>query len=156
MKRAVNLELGIALVGLAGYLVLFFASPLPSLRHDDGSSWRRAEFFQFLLVPEVLVAQWFGDGAALGIADRLPVILGASGLLGVSAAAGWIVLRLLRAHCGLTRLETLVFAVAVGLNLLSTYLLAVGLLGLAPCASGLAAAGARAGLFQLDRMAAMA
>jgi hypothetical protein len=45
-------------------------------------------------------------------------------------SAGWLLLRAARADQGLTRLETFVFSLAVGLNLLATYVLLAGLAGL--------------------------
>jgi len=137
------------LLGLVAYVVLFYATPLPG----SGGESRRVVFLSYLLLPDVWVADWFGGVPACGspefsLADRFPVLLIAALIL----ALGWILGRLLMALCGadrgLTRLERFVFAVAVGLNLVSTYVLAAGLLGrlhrlafAAPAALTLAAAG---------------
>ena len=47
----------------------------------------------------------------------------------MALALGWLMMDALRAHWGLTRLESLVFSLAVGLNTLSLYVLLAGLLG---------------------------
>ncbi len=55
--------------------------------------------------------------------------LAAGFILAWAAVLGWLLLSLFRVTRGLTRLETAVFSMAVGLNLLSTWALAAGLLG---------------------------
>ena len=47
------------LVGLGVYLVLFYATRLPSLELVPGSVFRRAALFLYLLEPEYLVLPWF-------------------------------------------------------------------------------------------------
>ncbi|MHB1035395.1 MAG: glycosyltransferase family 39 protein [Pirellulales bacterium] len=119
------------LAAFVGYMVLFYSTSLPSLpgNIDTGAMFRRVDFFQLLIVPEVLVEAWFGEPPRLALADRLPVLFAAASILITAAAAGWLALRLMRADRGLTRLETVVFSEAVGLNLVSLYVLAVGLGG---------------------------
>ena len=70
----------------------------------------------------------------------------AGSILAVGFCTGWLLMRALRIDRGFTRLETLVFSMGVGLNAVSTYVLAVGLLGwlnrsLAFVLPGLAVAG---------------
>ena len=57
------------------------------------------------------------------------MLLSAGFLLAWAAALGWLLLTTCRAGRGLTRLETWVFSTAVGLGLLSTWTLLLGLFG---------------------------
>jgi len=143
-------RLGLALftAGLCLYLALFYGSRMPSL--DQSNPPTRAEMLTSAAVlPDEVVAGWFGSPAEFTFADRLPILLAATAALCIAAAAGWLALRLVRADLGLTRLECGLFALGVGLNLISTYVLAVGLLGwlqrpeafLVPAAAVLLAAG---------------
>ncbi len=110
--------------------------------------WRRVSVLQFLLFPELLTQRWFGTGA-VGIADRIPIVFLTAVILGYATVLGWWLMALCRLTNDLTRLETAVFAVGVGLNLVGTYVLAAGLLGglsnvlvlAVPAALTLAAAG---------------
>ncbi|MEN6497429.1 MAG: glycosyltransferase family 39 protein [Thermoguttaceae bacterium] len=130
------LPLILVLGALGVYLVLFYATRMPSLESvlpDQGGAekiFRRWNFLTFLLLPDILVEGWFGSPPEFALADRLPVLALAGAMLAVGASAGWLLLRACRAQEGLTRLETFVFSTAVGLNVLSTYVLLVGLLGL--------------------------
>ena len=80
-------------------------------------------------MPEELAQAWFGTPAEFSLVDRLPVVLVAVVILAWAAVLGWLALVGLRVARGLTRLETFVFSIAVGLNMISTYVLAVGLAG---------------------------
>jgi hypothetical protein len=113
------------LSGLVAYVVLFYASPLPG----SGGESRRVVFLSYLLLPEVLATDWFGTPPEFSLADRFPVLLIAGMILAYVWSLGWLLMTLCGADRGLTRLEGFVFAVAVGLNLVSTYVLAAGLLG---------------------------
>jgi len=141
MRRALVILL---LVGMAAYLVAFYATPLP------GGVLRIELLVQLLLFPvKSLLGTWFGTPPQFSFADRLPVLLVATVILAFSAILGWLLLALCRVDRGLTRLENLVFSTAVGLNAVSTYVLLVGLLGgarnpwifAAPAALTLVAAG---------------
>ena len=113
---------------------------------------------RLLLLPDDwLLANWFGSPPQFALADRLPVLLVAGAILAWAAALGWLLLAVcgagiwpdcasectarasLRASLRiglvmpamqLTRLETFVFATAVGLATLSTWVLLLGLFGL--------------------------
>jgi len=120
----------LVLVGLAAYLVLFYASKLPSLSDDaTGNIVRRVHLLTWLLLPDELVAQWCGWPPDVGFVDRLPVLAIAVAILAWAVPAGWLLMWLCRADRGLTRLETFVFSTAVGLNAISTYVLLAGLMG---------------------------
>lgn len=137
-KHKQNLALAAVLTGLAAYGVLFYATRLPSVEEKiagDGPAdvvFRRIDLLgQIALLPdELLLGAWFGSPPQISLLDRLPVLLLSGAILGVAAVAGWLLLVLFRADRCLDRLETAVFSTAVGLNLLSTYVLLVGLVGL--------------------------
>lgn len=120
----------LVLAGLTAYLVLFYASKLPSLSDDaTGKVFRRVQSFVWLLLPDELVGLWCGSLPEVGFVDRLPVLAIALAILAWAVAAGWLLLWLCQADRGLTRLETFVFSTAVGLNAISTYVLLVGRMG---------------------------
>ena len=117
----------IVVFGVIGsaYFVLFLLIPLPS---QNGVP-RLIALLQFGN-PSILASNWFGDGSsALGVADRIPLVLVAAAIVTFSYVVGRLILELIRADRYLVRGELFVFAVAVGLNLISTYTLAVGLVG---------------------------
>jgi 4-amino-4-deoxy-L-arabinose transferase-like glycosyltransferase len=90
---------------------------------------RRVAFLSYLLLPDVLASGWFGAPAEFSLADRLPVLLIAGVILAYAWSLGWLLMALVGADRGLTRLENYVFSTAIGLNAASTYVLAAGLLG---------------------------
>ena len=95
-----------------------------------GRVFRRAYFFTWLLLPDELLAQWGGTPSEFAVLDRIPVLAIAGVIVAYAFILGWLLMTLLRVDRGLARLETFVFATAVGLNAVSTYVLLVGLLGL--------------------------
>jgi hypothetical protein len=119
------------IVGLAAYAVAFYATPLPSLGGDAGRPLLRVELLvQLLLLPkEWLFSNWFGTPWECSLLDRLPVLLVAGAVVAWAAIVGWLLMVLCRADRGLGRLELAVFATAVGLNALSTWVLLLGLFG---------------------------
>ncbi len=120
----------LAIVGVAGYFLLFYAAEMPSLTQATGKPFLRAQILlHYLLLPEELFEIWFGTPAELSLLDRLPVLLLAAGIFAWSAAAGWLLLKCFGLDHSLTRIELIVFAAAVGLNLVSSYVLVIGLLG---------------------------
>ncbi|MEN6459137.1 MAG: hypothetical protein ABFC63_09415 [Thermoguttaceae bacterium] len=113
------------LLGLGLYLATFYATPLPG----DVRRWDLLRHLA-LLADDFLAANWFGSPAQFTFADRLPVLLAASLILGWAAALGWLLLVVFRASVTqLTRLETFVFATAAGLASLGTWVLLLGLFG---------------------------
>lgn len=130
------LPLGLVLAAVGVYLVLFYTTRLPSLEdvlpQQPGAAetvFRRVDYLLLLLYPDVLLGAWFGSPPGFSLADRLPVLLVAVAIISCAACAGWLVLRAFRVDGMLNRPETFVFSTAVGLNLASTYVLLVGLLG---------------------------
>lgn len=113
-----------------GYALLFFATSLPSIAGALGERWPRARFAQFLLVPETLLDQWVGVEFLPGaVVDRLPILGATLVMLLVAWSVGSLLLA--RFPCGLhRRLEQAVFAIAIGLSVMSSYTLALGLAGL--------------------------
>ncbi len=119
----------LALTGLGVYLAAFHAVRLPTMEQVTGHVFRRLDYWQFLLLPEVLFQTWFGDPPEFALLDRLPVLLLAFSITAYAVTLGWLLLTAVGADRALTRLESLVFSTAVGLATISTYTLAVGLLG---------------------------
>lgn len=117
------------LVGSLAYAILYYAWPLPSLTQLSGRPWRRWQFFEYLLVPEVLVQRWFDDASASALLDRLPIVACAGAILVAAWAAGLFVLRATGGERHLEALERFVVQLAVGLSAVSLYTLAVGLAG---------------------------
>jgi len=91
---------------------------------------RRYYFFTWLLLPDELAAQWGASPSEFAVLDRMPVLAIAGVIVAYAFILGWLLMALLRLDRGLARLETFVFATAVGLNAVSTYVLLVGLMGL--------------------------
>ena len=127
--------LAAAVVGsLLAYLLLFYGAPLPSLGLDEhgAAEWYRLDI---VLLPlgdgavSELADQWFGDALLAGIAERVPILFAALVIVGLSGAVGYFLLELVRGAEGLTRGETILFSLAVGLNAASLVTLLVGLAG---------------------------
>jgi len=129
MKKSRNLAV---VLGLAVYAVAFYAVSLPSVCNDAGRPLLRIELLgQLLLLPEKwLTPNWFGTPPEFSVLDRLPVLLGAAVILAWAMALGWLLLRLCRADRGWQKAEIAVFATAVGLSVLSTWTLLLGLFGI--------------------------
>ncbi len=125
------LQMLLVLAGLAVYWVLFYASKLPSLGNWGEDLISRGELlFVVLFRFDDFAAVWLGGPGESSLWDRVPVLAVAGAILGCATVVGWLVMRLCRANRGLTRLETFLFSTAVGLNVVSTYVLLVGLVGL--------------------------
>jgi hypothetical protein len=121
----------LATLGLAAYAVVFFAGQLPSLpARADGAARRRVDFFEWLLIPDELVSVWFQGTTAGAWLDRMSIVLVAITMLAVAMVVGAGLLRLVVVSGRLTRVEHAIFSLAVGLNVVSLYTLAVGLAGL--------------------------
>ena len=126
-----TLPVACALAGIFAYWLLFYAAEMPSLAAwADGAISRGKLAFLILTDFHQVMAGWFGDPGEAALLDRLPVVLIASAILAWAAGLGWLMLVACGAQRGLSRLESFVFSTAVGLNAVSTYVLAVGLLGL--------------------------
>jgi hypothetical protein len=91
---------------------------------------QRQQSLVFLLAPDELFVMWCGGKLDhFSLFDRWPIVL----LSGVVLCGAWLAGRLVLFALGITRLldrlERQVFALGVGLNLLSLYALGVGLAG---------------------------
>jgi hypothetical protein len=140
----------VVLLLVAVYLALFYHTRLPDVEQQTGTLFRRWTFFCYLIEPELLLQRWFGNPPQFAFADRLGLLAIAGGILALAASTGGLLLTLAGADRWLTRLERFVFSTAVGLNAISSYVLAVGWIGwlrnpwafIVPGAVVLAAAGA--------------
>ncbi len=120
-------------VGLAGYAIVFYMTPMPSISRLMGTleTWWRGEavYVFFFRAGRLAVDELVRHTAAIQWGDRLPVLLAAGLHRCLGRGAGLAAAFTFRVTRGLTRLETAVFSTAVGLNLLSTWTLALGLAG---------------------------
>ncbi len=121
---------------VAGFLIywgLFYRAPLPELTFAtaDGATYhpQRYELFAYFLQPSALFGPWFGEPASFAIGDRVPLLTLAALILLFAGFVGRLALQLSRIDDALDALEKVVFALAVGLSLVSLYTLAVGLSG---------------------------
>jgi len=130
MKPKQNPWLPLVLGAVGVYLVLFLAVRLPSVEQTGEGVFRRVAFLLCLVEPGILLDGWFGDPPELSILDRLPVLGIAAGMLAYAFTLGWLLMAWLRLDRPLSRLEVLVFSTAVGLSVVSTYVLLAGLFGL--------------------------
>ena len=76
-----------------------------------------------------MVGAWFHSPSDLLLLDRILPLATALAISAVAGMLGYLALAALRIERKLSTLETVFFAEAVGLNLVSTYTLAVGLAG---------------------------
>ncbi len=124
--------LGSAAVGLAlcVYWVLFFLWPLRSLPASESWVWRRIYLLSWLLLPEELIALWFGEPPRFALLDRIP-LFGIAAVIWLWAFSwGWMVLGALRVRDYLHLAERIVFSLGLGVALISLFMLVVGLAGL--------------------------
>ncbi len=117
-----------AVAMLAAYAVLFHLSEIKSLTDKLGHSFRRWEVYGLLAELPFIFGAWLGDPGQAGLFDRLPILLAAAGIIVVALAAGRIVLELLRVADRFTRLEQFALSAAIGLQVNSLVMLAVGTL----------------------------
>jgi MFS family permease len=117
--------------GLVSYAIAFYATPLTSICDDTGKPLTRAAVVWqlFWLPDQYLFPNWFGSPTSFTILDRVPVMLAAGAMVGWASLLGWLLCRAFRLESWLTRLEMFVFSAAVGLSLVSTWVLLLGLLG---------------------------
>jgi hypothetical protein len=91
---------------------------------------QRTAALNFLVAPDELFYMWCGGRVAnFSLLDRWPIVLLTALVLTTAWLAGRLVLLLLALHSQLDRLERQVFALGVGLNLVSIYALVIGLAG---------------------------
>lgn len=90
----------------------------------------RITSLNYLFAPDTLALMWCGGRFEyFSLIDRWPLVAAASLILAVSWVAGRLAIEGLGLAASLDRLERFVLATAIGLNLLSTFALAVGLAG---------------------------
>ncbi|HET6880171.1 MAG TPA: hypothetical protein VFI31_08455 [Pirellulales bacterium] len=139
-QKIVNAFVAVAFLALSvGYLVFYLESAVPELRGISRAHWLRVR----TLLPEQAAARWFGSPPSLALQDRWPVLAAAAAII----ASGWLIGCLVLAATSvesptagdsgepetspvrLTPLERFLLACGVGLNVLSLYVLAIGLAG---------------------------
>jgi len=111
---------------LTGYATLYFLTPLNDY---IGAPPRYDVLFRLAILPDEFVPLWFGNPPGVTLLDRAPVLAMAVAILSVAGMLGRLLLRLGGVDRGLSRSETLMFSVAVGANVVSFYVLCIGLLG---------------------------
>lgn len=110
---------------LAGYLAVFFSTPLPSLFGDV----RWARLRDVIVLPEDYLQHTFNAAGGAFPLDRIPLVIVSCGMLLTAWALGALLLGWTHIDRGLRSLERFVFACGVGLNAISLYVLALGLAG---------------------------
>ncbi|MCA9119778.1 MAG: phospholipid carrier-dependent glycosyltransferase [Planctomycetaceae bacterium] len=91
---------------------------------------KRSLVLSLFLLPDQVICSWCdGDWSRFAILDRLPLVVATATILVIAYLAGRLVLESIRADKQLAQLELSVFAVGVGLNIISLYTLLVGLAG---------------------------
>ena len=129
-------RVAIVVLLLAAYWAAFyFAAPRDSIgqvmTNRAGDAVSRLE----LLLPivfrpeEWLLPNWFGDVIRFPLADRVPIWTLAAIIVAWATTVGWLALELFGVRRRLDNLEVWLFSSAVGLSLLSTWTLFLGLFG---------------------------
>ena len=95
----------------------------------EKSTTRLDVLAHYVILFDELVSSWFGKPPQFSILDRIPIIVTAVGLLGVSAMVGHLALKALKVTRILDRTETFVFSLGLGLNFVSLATLFAGLMG---------------------------
>jgi hypothetical protein len=109
----------VALAAVAFYIPAFYCW--------DDQRYRR---LILLLLPEMYISDWVGgDFARFAILDRFPILFAAIAICVLATLAGGVFLSTFRIERFITRLETFLLAIGIGLNLLSLMTLAIGLAG---------------------------
>lgn len=121
-----NPLLYMVLIALAVYVLLFLASPYEW--SGEHKITRGGFIASMLLLPDEMAGVWM-DGPTVLLLDRLFPMAVAAAVCAVSGMLGLLTLAALGIDRRLTKLENFFFAEAVGLNLVSTWTLAVGLFG---------------------------
>jgi len=122
-----NLLLIGVLAGLAVYLLLFLATTYEW--SGEHQITRAGWILPQILLPDAIVGEWFQSPSDFLLLDRILPLGMALMIWLVAGMVGYLVLIALRIDRRLSILEQFFFAESVGLNTVSTYTLAVGLLG---------------------------
>lgn len=109
------------------YLLAFF---LTSLGIPQLPGMNRSMIWQFLLIPDDLIAGWLGDQGQFAFLDRLPILFGACLLHACAFVVGWTALQCATKWRGcVTMLERALVAHGVGLSVISLGTFGVGVFG---------------------------
>ncbi len=128
-KWLVQHKTTVIIIACCAYFAAFLAFPLSSVGGEGTTLWRRVHLVTWLLLPEEWLELWFGRPAEFAFLDRL-IPFGLAAFLWLWAFAwGWGALALLGVLDFFDRAEKWLFAGAVGVNLISTFILAFGLAG---------------------------
>jgi hypothetical protein len=129
-SQSLVLKLVVSL-GASCFLGWFLSFPvLEAYKDEAGQAISRLQFLTRLLLPELWWSEITAGGKLpLGIIDRLPVLLGAGGWLGVAYFVGRPLVDRVFARRHVMRIEHWGLATLAGLALLSTSTLMVGLCG---------------------------
>ncbi|MFV1965653.1 MAG: hypothetical protein ACC628_09545 [Pirellulaceae bacterium] len=99
--------------------------------NDDLARHTRIARLSWVLFPDQLMAEWVGkDISRFGPWDRVHVVLPAGLILTLACFGGRLIMDLLPVKGTLTRLETSLISIGLGLNLLSLLTLTAGLTGM--------------------------
>jgi hypothetical protein len=110
--------------------IAFGAAALAYIVYFIAADPKRGSVLGWLLLPDDLVHSWVdGDWSRFAIFDRVPIVAAASSILLVTFLAGQYVMQRVGVDRRLSQLEIVVFGTGVGLNLISLFTLAVGLMG---------------------------
>lgn len=111
------------------YLLFFLFVELPGLPDDPrtGQPVRRVQILSVALLPETIVRNWANGRTAF--LDRLPILIVCSVIVGLAFLIGRPILIWGGLCRQFDRLETVVIGTGLGLAMISTYSLCVGLLG---------------------------
>jgi len=114
-------------VCFVAYLIAFFRG---SLGLPTAPEMTRGSLWQFVLIPDELAANWFGENGDWEIRDRVPILAGALLIHTCALLLGWPFMQYLPQRCvPLRLLERLLLTDGVGLSFLSVLMLALGLKG---------------------------
>lgn len=124
---------------VAVYLLVFYITPLHGVSRILGKPFARFQVFSYLLIPDEILYSWLGNDGDGKIWDRFVPAAIAAAIILTAWAGGNALLAILglAGRCG--RTERSVIALAVGLNVLSTGILILGLFRLVDSAPPVAA-----------------
>ena len=125
---SVDVRLFLVAIGIVFYFFLFFQSSFGPLAEFVSC---RAFLLTLLFDPALFIELWCGNPAQFAVLDRIPLFFSAGCCLLAAYGLGQFTLRILRITEFLDALESYVFSTAIGLSLFSTFLLMLGLSGLA-------------------------
>jgi len=116
-------------------MIIFYATPLNGASQILGEPFARFQVFLYALIPDEIFHSWLGNEGKWEFWDRLIPLGIAAVIIVTSLVCGSAILRILNVTCRTGRVERSVTALAVGMNLFSTGVLILGLIGLAASAA---------------------